>query len=195
MSAATSYDIMIAVAPAWVINHRLDRETKAGGLLSGMKHDRFLRMRVDAPRSLPFVRVVGYSDFEGTFGAARPGTGSVNSGTTQTGAIRIELSCEAKHGWMRQNPKAPGQKKGCLEWLALVKDSIETNDAGEVDAALDNTLLKPIKINTVATEISDSVITLILETETFSRGFCKADRHRTLGAMLEAAGFPPSGGS
>lgn len=193
--SATSYDSMIAVAPVWVINHRLSRETKAGGLLAGMKHDPFLRMRVDAPRSLPFVRIASFSDFEGTFGAARPGTGSVNSGTAQTGAIRIEISCESKHGWVRQNPKAAVQKKGCLEWLALVKDAIETNDAGEVDAALDNTLLKPIKLNTVATEISDTVITLVLEAETFTRGFCKADRHQTLGDMLAAAGFPPSGGT
>ena len=65
---------------------------------------------------------------------------------------------------------------GIVEWSAKVRDAIETNEDGKVDAFLEETLAKPIMFSVAESYVDDVVWVVNLRVEGWTRNFTRGGR-------------------
>lgn len=169
--ATTITDIPLMVRPFWVIDQRLTYHTaQSGRLLWGLKYDPTLAHQVRGVRDLPFIMPYVYTDAE-TIG---PGAKMGSNASPQWDALTLQfwLSSRKDFGLFQRDPT--GSQFGLLDWIAKVRDAIETTEDGIIDDRLDSTACRPIGFAVRENDVSELSWTALLEitiqTDTYGRG-------------------------
>lgn len=166
-------------AAVWTVFKRLDWHCRTGGMLEGMKWSREGGLQNLQTVKLPALQPYSVEqDMEYFAGVNRPVYNSndreANTPFVSTFQLRLELSTDSKNGFVRRNPDQPTDRKGHMEWAALVMDALEIAEDERIDSRLDGTLLKPIRTTMRDLEIQEltisSVIDIRLETHLQRRG-------------------------
>ena len=145
---STFYDCYQSVAAAWELNERIIHHCKSDGLLSGLKYDKEGTLKTDGEDDLPLLQPWSVDFTESFFsGAPTPNTNGVkqaNQPTADTLTLTFRLAVSRRAGWFRRDPTTPTAKKGILEWIALIRDAIETAKDGTIDSRLNSGVVKPV---------------------------------------------------
>lgn len=176
-------DSFQAAAAAWEINERLiyhSRSDDEDALLRGLKYDKEGTFKVDGEDDLPLLQPWAYNFAEEIFAGA-PRTNDPEKlaspvMNTQTFVYRIATS--RKKGWFRRDPTDANQGKGLIEWIAAIKDAIETTRDGEdeVDCSLGGAIAKPPTFRIQESEASQKAFHCYLEVELSLKPNCRAER-------------------
>ena len=155
-------------AATWVIFKRLDWHCREGGLLAGIKWSREGGLQNLQTVKLPSLQPYSIEhDMEHFAGSNYPVYDSqdreANTPFMSSFNLRLELSTDSKHGFIRRNPDQPTERKGHLEWAALVMDALEIDEEGRVDSRLDGTMLKPIHSAMKDIEIQELTISSVID--------------------------------
>jgi len=165
---STICDTLQVTAAVWVMNERLVYHTQPNNMLAGLKYDREGTLKVDGKDDLPLLQPWSLNISESLFaGAARKSDTSTISHRNQPVVEELTLvfrvACRRDRGFMRRNPSDPTSQKGILEWLALIRDAIETDPSGVVDSSLNNSTSKPMKFSVQETETTQLAFHTFLE--------------------------------
>jgi hypothetical protein len=156
-------------AAVWTLFKRLDFHSQTGGILQGLKWHREGGLQLLQTDKLPALQPYSLEQ-EGMdyfAGGNFPVYGSpdkeANTPFMATFQLKLELSTDSKNGFIRRNPDNPTERKGHLEWSALVMDAIETAEDDRIDSRLDGTLLKPIRMTMRDMEIQELTISSVID--------------------------------
>ena len=153
------------VKPIDVIHHRLKREAGKGGILEGLQVINTPIMRIEGADQLPNICMVEYSDIE------TPWLGAKTQSKMSTNQVKVEstasflLSFEKENG----NYSMPLNQKpwGMLNWLERFKDTLETDDAGDIDATLEMSCIEPFYCHVRESEVMDLSWSFLIDVELF----------------------------
>jgi hypothetical protein len=167
----TLYDMPQMVRPFWVIDRRLAYHTaQSGRLLYGLAYDPTATHEVRGVRDLPFIMPYVYTDQEAIGPGAKLGPNASPQWDTLT--ANYWLSARRDYGLFQADPT--GAKYGILDWVAKVRDAIETDEAGVIDDRLSGMASRPITFavrENDVTEMSWSVLLeVVVQTDTYGRG-------------------------
>ena len=167
-----------SVRPVRVIEERIEYHVGSGRLLDGLKYDREGKLEGRGVRDFPYLQPVAYSDVE-TIGPGANKTRSLN-GDSQGNSpawdeqtITFWLWSRREYGFYQRD--TAGTKFGVCDWVAKVRDAVETKvDGVSVDRRLEETLAYPIQSvvsQNETTEIGWGVLLeFILRTDTYCAG-------------------------
>lgn len=133
------------IAPVAVIFNRLNRDAAANKPLYGLKVKQAkLDWQTIGADDLPSISVDDLEFRDEIFAGAKPTPSS-------TGNVNMESACQiefliATHRDHGLYATSTAKKNGLLDWVTLISDAIERNDAGDPDAKLDGTCSQPLKI-------------------------------------------------
>jgi hypothetical protein len=127
---STITDNFQATAAAWEIEQRIIAHTAVGGLLEGLKYDVEGTLKVEGEDDLPLLQpwnvVSNESIFKGAPNPRSAGLEKANTPCAERLTLIFRVACSRKNGFFRRDPTNESQEKGFLEWIALIKDAIET---------------------------------------------------------------------
>lgn len=145
---STFYDNFQSVAAAWEINERIIHHCQAGGLLAGLKYDKEGTYKIDGEDDLPLLQPWSVDFSEALFAGAPTqfinGAAQANQPTSDALTLTFRMATSRRSGWFRRDPTNATAKKGLLEWICLIRDSIETDKNGVVDSRLNTGVVKPL---------------------------------------------------
>ena len=145
---STFYDCYQSVAAAWELNERIIYHCQPNGILAGLKYDKEGTFKVDGEDDLPLFQPWSIDLTESFFaGAPTPnnnGPNQANQPTADTLSLTFRLAVSRRVGWFRRDPTSLSAKKVMLEWLALIRDAVETNKEGVIDSRLNCGVVKPM---------------------------------------------------
>ena len=182
------YDNMIAVSAAWEIDRRLIYHTQAGRLLAGLKYDQEATLKVDGYDDLPLLQPYTINIDEAISpGAPKSGTNGPtlkNTPVAETLTLVYRVAVSRKHLWFRRDPTDSTQPKGFLEWLALIRDAIESTPEATPtpDSALNIGAIKPVSFSIRETETTQLCFAAFLEVVIAVPHYCRRERSYTLPA-------------
>lgn len=187
---STIYDNFIAVTAAWEIDQRITYHMADGRMLQGLKYDSEGTFKVDGEDTLPLLQPwsVLLNEEIGP-GAPRTGANGVatkNATVSETLTLSYRVATSRKYGWFRRDPTDTSVPKGFMEWIALIRDAMETTADGldNPDAALNLGLLKPVKFAIRESETSQLSYQCLLEVELFLPHYCRTERSSPLVSKL-----------
>lgn len=166
-------------AAVWTIFKRIEFHCQTGGILQGLKWSREGGLQNLQTDKLPLLQPYSIEqDMDyfagGNFPVYNSSDKEANTPFVSSFQLKLELSTDSKHGFLRRNPDVPTERKGHMEWSALVMDAIETAEDERIDSRLDGTLLRPIKMMMKDIEIQEltmsSVIDIRIDTHLQRRG-------------------------
>ena len=179
---ATINDSMQGVSALWELERRLNFHAQSGQILEGLKIDSEGTLKVDGHNDLPLCQRWAVGSRE-SFSAGAPragvslGGGSSNQPIAETLTVTYRVATARKYGWTRSDPTDANLPKGFVEWLALIRDAVETADGGETDACLLETINKPPLFTIRESESSQLAFQVYLEMELELNHKCRAERH------------------
>jgi len=160
-------DAMHWTAAVWELGERLTHHTKNGELLQGLKWIPTNRARAETMDTLPSLQFRSVSFTQAIFPGARSTETSdmskLNVVVSDTLVVRLELTSDVDDLWVRRQPGNSQQKKGHMEWMALVRDAIETDTEGVVDCSLGGSLCRPIMFAGMEPEGGSLGMTTVIE--------------------------------
>lgn len=158
---STFYDNFQSVAAAWELNERIIHHCQAGGLLAGLKYDKEGTYKIDGEDDLPLLQPWAINFTEAHFaGGPRLSQNAPLAGNQPTAdslSLTFRLATSRRAGWFRRDPTSATAKKGLLEWIFLIRDSIEIDKQGGIDSRLNAGVVKPVLTSigdTSTTELS-----------------------------------------
>lgn len=165
---STICDTLQVTAAVWVINERLVHHTQPGKMLAGLHYDREGTLKVDGKDDLPLLQPWSLNIAEGLApGASRASPASDinhrNSPVLEELTLVFRVGARRDRGFMRRDPASPTSEKGILEWLALIRDAIETDPSGVIDSSLRNSTSKPPRFTVQETETTQLAFYTFLE--------------------------------
>lgn len=136
-------------------------------LLDGLRFERTTTLKEEGQDGLPYVQLYDVLSEESYLvTGARAGGPRGTPGASELYACRLLIVVEAEAGFVRSDPSDATQKLGLLEWVAKVKDAIETDeDDGVPDARLCGSLVKPPMWNLVRTDPAQLSLSGFLDAE------------------------------
>lgn len=165
------------VRPLRVIDSRLSFHVGTGEMLDGLAYDTEGTLEGRGLRDFPYIQPVAYSDVE-TIGPGanrvRSGDGSPqgNSPAWDEQTVSFFLWSRRTYGFYQRDPS--GTKYGVADWVAKVRDAVETDTDGTIDRRLEQTLAFPIQSLVSQNEITDIgwgvLIEFVLRTDTYCAG-------------------------
>lgn len=184
--------VPVFAAPLFILFKRLSYQ-KASGMLSGITLEFSSVSRIVSDSDCPILIFRGVSsdpeERSGTVLPEQKGNDRMNSVSGETMTLRFELITKASNGWVNMGYDGTDGdqtlKKGHLEWLALVLDSMETRHGGSgiVDSSLDGALMYPFRA--ITSEPEEGVVsmtsTITVVARTISR--CRAQRSMGLDSI------------
>lgn len=127
---ATINNSMTAVAAAWEIDQRIIYHTATGEMLDGLNYDYEGTLKVDGEDDMPLMQPWSVLTNEGLSpGIPSPGNkdaGRKNQPVSETLTLNYRIVGSRKDLWFRRDPQDVNASKGFLEWIALIRDAIET---------------------------------------------------------------------
>lgn len=182
---ATINDTFQGVTAAWEINQRLIYHTQPGRMLAGLKYDSEGTLKVDGFDDLPLLQpwTIGLAETLSP-GAPKPETsviGRQNQPVSETQTLVFRFASYRRDGWFRRDPTDGTKRKGFLEWLSLIRDSMETSADGHnaTDAALAGASMKPLTFAIRESETTQLSFSCFLEVEIYLKHYCRAERGYT----------------
>lgn len=139
---------------------RLSEATKSGGRLYGLTFFPGPSKRLEGVENLPNLTIIDYTDSDSIFAGAqlnspdvseRPELANANLLTTSA-TILFKLAVREEHGLVRMRESDP---HGLLDWVALIKDTMERDRAGQIDASLCGFTSRPITISVNENAVSE----------------------------------------
>lgn len=145
---STFYDCYQSVAAAWELNERIVYHCQPNGMLAGLKYDKEGTFKLDGEDDLPLLQPWSV-DFTEAHMAGGPrltqnGPLEANQPTADSLTLTFRLAGSRRAGWFRRDPTSATAKKGLLEWIALIRDAIETRKDGSTDSRLNAGIVKPV---------------------------------------------------
>jgi hypothetical protein len=181
---STQYDNFVAVAAAWELNERLVYHTQPGRMLAGLNYDSEGTLKVDGHDDLPLLQPWTVQIEEGIAPgapkAAHAGVTRKNTPVAETMTLVFRFGTSRRDGWFRRDPTLTSARKGFMEWLALVRDAIETDTQGDADAALNIGALRPVRFSVRENETTQLAFYCYLEVELLVQHYCRTERASTL---------------
>lgn len=143
--ASTVDDIFTAIRPLWALEKRIQHHL-TGGLLVGMKYDRFGKVEVKGVRDLPVLQPVGVLEEENQAIGGGASPHAMGSGSkADVYVVRYMIQTRVEYGLFRLDPVTDTTTLGMCEWMARLRDALETNEAGTIDPLLDKLLVRPMQ--------------------------------------------------
>lgn len=171
-------DYAVALAPLYVLDKRLTFHIGKGRLLEGLKYDYEGKIWSQGLVDMPFIQpeeVFEEEDRRVTGGANAAGSG--NNATADALRVTYRIVVNKKNGMFARKPTTDPRKRGITDWTALIRDAIETNEDGVVDAKLDGTTLGPIRFNISDNFIDETAWEVKLEIIILTRAMSRGTRH------------------
>ena len=140
-------DVMMLARPFWEIKERLEYHSRnvEGRILRYCDVDMEGSLESRGVEDLPYILPFTLTDQEVIGSGAVPSgqtAGSSNFQLTQT--LTIAVVSRRDYGMVRDDPTTQSEKKkGILEWIACLRDAIETDTDGNPDAMLKNSVMSP----------------------------------------------------
>lgn len=168
----------VPVRPIVVIENRIQKSiSDANGLLKGVIYDREARIQPLGCDTLPFIQPVDYPYFERIFGgAARDGQHKGNTPLITEGVLSFFVASRREYGMVTRDATDPTDGVGVFQWCDRLKDVIETDEDGNVDAFLSGTVAKPVSFTVRNNYVSDLAYVVLLEVTLFSVPFYRGGR-------------------
>ena len=146
MSAVVT-DIFPSVRPLWALEERILHHKATGERLEGLKYDAFGTIEIKGISDLPLLQPIGLTEREDMSvggGASPMAVGNVPR--VDVYEVRYLLQVDKKNGLFRTDPvtNTSTKKMGLAEWSARIRDALETNTSGTVDALLGGMVVKPM---------------------------------------------------
>ncbi len=183
---STINDNFQVVAAAWEIDQRLTYHTQAGNMLDGLKYDKEATFKVDGEDSFPLLQPwAAHFEEDLWVGAPNPrsaGRAPANQPVQETLTLTYRVVTSRKNGWYRRDPTDPTVQKGYLEWLALIRDAIETPTGASPtpDSRFSSAAVKPVKFTISETRTSQLTFQGSLDVTIYVIPVCRAERSYTL---------------
>lgn len=168
----------IPTRPIVVIENRIKESiADPDGLLYGVTYDREARIQPLAADTLPFIQPVDYPYSERIFGgAAREGDNVGNTPLITDGVLSLFVGARREYGMVIRDANNPADGKGVLQWANRLKDVIETDEFGNIDAFLSGTLAKPVSFVIRNNYVSELAFVVMLEVNLFTVPFYRGGR-------------------
>lgn len=154
-------NIFVALRPLFVLHNRLLFHTQDGEMLHGLKYKEKPVVKNVGEKDLPYIAPLSFLEEEDM------SMGGAGSAKCDVITAEYQLGANAAHGFMRFDTTST--KLGILEWVTLVRDAMETNEAGEVDRELEKMAIKPIRFSTEDNTVDQLVASVTLKVEIFTR--------------------------
>jgi hypothetical protein len=160
------YEIEMYSRPFWEIKRRLAYHCRdiEGRRCRKLKFDAEGVIEADGTEDLPFILPFTMTDTETIGAGAVPqgfASGSSNVLITQT--FEFMIASRREFGLVRSDPTTEAEKKrGILEWIAAIRDAIETDTDGSVDPLLKESVYKPIEFNVTDLSVTELSWTAIM---------------------------------
>lgn len=172
-------------APFWEIDKRIIHHTKIGGRLQGLHYDKEGTFKIDGEDTLPLLQpwTINSSESNAPIGPSYSAQDAMraNSPVVDTVTVAYRLNTSRKYGLFRRIPdKNTDGQKGLLEWVAAIKDAVETNVDGFTDTRLGNSAWKPIRYTVGPSNTSQLCYSLFLEITVDYPPMDRAQRMSTL---------------
>lgn len=177
---------MLAVTAAWEIDRRMIYHTQAGRMLAGLKYDREGTLKVDGFDDLPLLQPYTINIAEESIGGGpRTGTNAAatkNQPVAETLTLVFRIAVSRKHLWFRRDPTDTSASKGFMEWIALIRDAMESTpeETPVPDAGLNIGSIRPIRFSVRETETTQLNYAAFLEVEIYVPHYCRTERTSTL---------------
>lgn len=174
-------DVASAVAAIWELQQRLIYHSQSGRILAGLKFEPNIEKQVIGESDLPCMEPYSVEWIEEINpGAPRSGSSPDKKNTPQSATITVKYLCSFARldGFIRSNPANHNVPKGMLEWQAAILDAIEStrSTAPEADAALSNSLAKPIQFEFEESEPTELAFQCYLKAIIIPKPFCRRER-------------------
>jgi len=176
---STTVSAVASALAAWEVNERLIYHTRAGRMLAGLKYDHEGTLKVDGKDDFPLLQPWSINLEETVMpGAPR---GRVAGQNFSNSPVSESLTLVFRFGALRtslfmRRAITPSGKLGALEWLAKIRDAIETDRQGIIDPSLNNTIIKPITFKIQETETTQMAYTTFLEVVLPLNVVCRGER-------------------
>lgn len=174
------------VAAFWEIDRRIIHHCKLGGMLQGLNYDKEGTFKIDGEDTLPLLQPWTMGSVE-SYAPSKSGAftqlDSMNGNAPVTDSVTVafRVNTSRKYGLFRRVPdKNTDSQKGLMEWVASIKDAIETSVDGVVDTRLNTAAWKPIRFNVGNSNTSQLCYSLFLEITVDSYPMARAQRMSTL---------------
>jgi hypothetical protein len=182
---STIYDNFQVAAAAWEINERLVFHTQAGQMLAGLNYDKEGTLKVEGEDDLPVLQpwAVHFNEelFAGAPNVRSQGRSEANQPVAETLTLTFRVATSRRDGWFRRDPTDTTKRKGLIEWLALIRDAIETPTTGTVpDSRFVGGASKPVTYSIPETKTSQLSFQCSLDVTVMLRPVCRAERSFTM---------------
>jgi hypothetical protein len=149
--------------------------------LAGLKYDKEGTMKVDGEDDLPLLQPWAVSFNEAYYGGmAHSGISDPKHGNQpilEELTLTYRVVCSRRNGWFRRDPLNSSQKKGLIEWLALIRDAIETDKQGIVDSRFNRSASQPILYSISDTETTELSFQCYFEAKMKLWPYHRSERH------------------
>ena len=160
--------------PVAVMMARLHAQSKAGGILEGIKVANFPVHKLEGADDLPTIFPMEYTDMDISHGGgAKTGIDKTSNNIVQPECTITFMLCVARDSGIYTD-KAPW---GIINWVERVKDSLEVSSDGSEDLMLNYSCMKPMYVHTREQEITELAWSVLLEVEYYPLPIQRGTRH------------------
>lgn len=173
------------VAAFWEVDKRIIYHTRIGEMLQGLHYDKEGTFKIEGEDTLPLLQPWGMSSNESTAkayaGMSVQDLGHGNSPVSDVVTVAFRISTSRKFGLFRRIPADnTDSQKGLLEWVASIKDAVETSVDRVVDSRLNTAAWTPVRFSVGNSSLSQLCYSVFLEITVDSPPMDRAQRMSTL---------------